>query len=340
MAGAREASPLFQGPACPLQCVVDLTAGQAVDVEIEADVASGLVVPEMGMLPRIVLGWQPPDDLIHEATEAARAADVAVVVVNMASSEGMDRARLDLPGDQDALIKAVASANRQTVVVLNTPGAVTMPWVDDVAAVLQVWYPGEQFGPALAAMLFGDASPGGRLPLTFPRSVHDLPGGDRRPGESPGAIELTEGTRIGYRAAGVIAHGPLFPFGFGLDYGHTRHEIRAVHASDEIEIGLTVLNEGTVAATHVVQAYVHPLVEPSQRYLCGVARAVVPPESSVDITLRVEARSLDEVAPRGLRRLLVATSSSDPGTTIEEPTAAMPATASTTTSHSPTTHEE
>jgi beta-glucosidase len=292
----------------------------------------------MGLLPRIVLGWQPPDDLVHEATEAARAADVAIVVVNMASSEGMDRASLDLPGDQNALVTAVAAANRQTVVVLNTPGAVTMPWLDEVAAVLQVWYPGEQFGPALASMLFGDASPGGRLPLTFPRSVQDLPGGERRPGESPAAIELIEGTRIGYRAAGVIDHGPLFPFGFGLGYGRTRHEIRAVRAAQDIEIDLTVHNTGTLATAHVVQAYVHPLVEPSQRYLCGVHRAVVPPESSVDVTLRVEVRGLDEVAPPGLRRLLLATSASDPGSTVLEPTAAAPVTAST--SHSPNTHEE
>ena len=340
MAGAREASPFFQGPACPLQCVVDLTVGQPVDVEIEADVASGLVVPEMGLLPRIVLGWQPPAGLIEEATELAASADVAIVVVNMSSSEGMDRAGLGLPGDQDALIEAVAAANRQTVVVLNTPGAVVMPWLDDVAAVLQVWYPGEQFGPALASMLFGDASPGGRLPLTFPRSVHDLPGGDRRPGESPAAIELTEGTRIGYRAVGVLEHGPLFPFGFGLGYGLTRHEVRAVRASRGIEIDLTVTNDGALTATHVLQAYVHPSVEPGQRYLCGVARAQVSAGSSIEVTLRVEERSLDEVAPAGLRRLLIATHASDPGVIIEEPPAEAQAAARTTTSHSLNSYEE
>jgi beta-glucosidase len=88
----------------------------------------------------------------------------------------MDRDSLALPGDQDALVSAVAAANPRTVVVLNTPGPVLMPWLDEVAAVLQVWYPGEQFGTALAAVLFGDDDPAGRLPVTFPASPDQGPG--------------------------------------------------------------------------------------------------------------------------------------------------------------------
>jgi beta-glucosidase len=93
-----------------------------------------------------------------------------VVVVGQTSGEGADRPSLALAGDQDMLVSAVAAANPRTIVVLNTPGAVLMPWLGDVAAVLQAWYPGETFGEALAAVLFGDAEPGGRLPATFPAS--------------------------------------------------------------------------------------------------------------------------------------------------------------------------
>ena len=105
----------------------------------------------------------------------------------------MDRDGLELPGDQDELVARVAAVNPRTVVVLNTPGPVLMPWLDDVAAVLQVWYPGEQFGAALAAVLFGDEEPGGRLPLTFPRDRAHLPGGDVGPGDAPDAAAVRRG---------------------------------------------------------------------------------------------------------------------------------------------------
>jgi beta-glucosidase len=109
---------------------------------------------------------------------------VAVVFASQAVGEGMDRASLDLPGDQDRLIAAVAEANPRTVVVLNTGGPVLMPWLDRVGAVLQAWLPGQQFGEAVAAVLFGDADPGGRLPVTFPATGDQGPitGPDRWPG--------------------------------------------------------------------------------------------------------------------------------------------------------------
>ena len=105
------------------------------------------------------------------------------MIVNQASGEGMDRQSLALPGDQDRLITAVARNNPRTIIVLNTPGPVLMPWLDKVAAVLQVWYPGEQFGTALARVLFGDDDPGGRLPVTFP--AHAARDQSRLPSSTP-----------------------------------------------------------------------------------------------------------------------------------------------------------
>ena len=142
-----------------------LTAGQPVPVEIDYSSSSGLFSQE------IHFGWQTPSESgIPAAVAAARRADVAVVFANDAQGEGMDRDSLSLPGDQNQLIDAVARANRRTIVVLNTGGPVLMPWLNEVQGVLEAWYPGQQFGSAIAAVLFGDADPGGRLPVTFPAS--------------------------------------------------------------------------------------------------------------------------------------------------------------------------
>src|SRR4029077_17361794 len=117
------------------------------------------------------LGWQPQEDLlIAHAAGAARASGVAFVVVSDVASEGMDRSTLALPADQDKLISAVAKANPRTVVVLNTSSAVLMPWLNRVAAVVEAWYGGQNTGTSLAHVLFGDANPSGKLPVTFPRS--------------------------------------------------------------------------------------------------------------------------------------------------------------------------
>ena len=176
--GAREAIRFIDGPSYALQAVIPLVAGQPVTIRVEYETGPALAVEEFGLRPEVRLGWQPPDSLIDDAAALAAQCDAAVVIVNQASGEGMDRQSLALPGDQDRLITEVAHNNPRTVIVLNTPGPVLMPWLDKVAAVLQVWYPGEQFGTALASVLFGDEDPGGRLTGHLPRP--------RRPGTSPG----------------------------------------------------------------------------------------------------------------------------------------------------------
>ena len=162
----------------------------------------------------------PAGDAIERAAAAAAAADVALVIVGTDDdweTEGEDRTGLALPGEQDALVAAVAAANERTIVVLNTGSPVTMPWLDDVAAVLQLWFPGQEVGDALADMLFGDVEPGGRLPVTFPKRIEDTPAFAHYPGEG-GKAEYAEGLHIGHRWYDREDIEPLFPFGFGLGY--------------------------------------------------------------------------------------------------------------------------
>jgi beta-glucosidase len=131
------------------------------------------------------VGWQPQEDLlIAAAAKAARAADVAIVYAADYAAEGMDRSTLALPADQDRLIEAVAAANPRTIVVLNTSGAVLMPWLGNVAAVFEAWYGGQTAGTAIASLLFGDVNPSGKIAHTFPAS--DAQGPARTTDEYPG----------------------------------------------------------------------------------------------------------------------------------------------------------
>src|SRR5262249_32597407 len=150
-------------PPQTFQGLADLTAGRAVPIQLDYSIgASDLGSP-------LHLGWSSPEPaFVQAAVAAARASEVAVVFVNDVTGEGMDRSGLGLPGDQDALIEAVAAANPRTVVVLHPSGPVLMPWLSRVAAAVEAWYPGERSGEAIAAVLFGDVNPSGKLPMTFP----------------------------------------------------------------------------------------------------------------------------------------------------------------------------
>ena len=223
----REATQFVVGPHYVVQGTVQLIAGQSVPVEIDYSSRSSLFSKE------IHFGWeQPSESGIPAAVAAARQADVAVVFANDAQGEGMDRYSLSLPGDQNQLIDAVAAANRNTVVVLNTGGPVLMPWLHSVSSVLEAWYPGQQFGPAIAAVLFGDASPGGRLPVTFPANENQGPAAanppNTYPGDASGNESYDEGLDVGYRFYDATGQRPLFPFGYGLSYESFR--VSGLHA--------------------------------------------------------------------------------------------------------------
>jgi beta-glucosidase len=216
-------------------------------------------VDTFALIPGLHLGWQPQENrLVAAAANTARAADVAVVVVSDVASEGMDRSTLALPADQDKLIAAVAGANPRTIVVLNTSGAVLMPWLDKVAAVLEAWYPGQTGGTALAHVLFGDANPSGKLPVTFPRS--DAQGPARTTLQYPGNgndVHYDEGLLVGYRWYDGSGQHPLFPFGYGLSYTSFRFSDLDVHAqaAHNWTVTATVTNTGKRTGAEVAELY-------------------------------------------------------------------------------------
>jgi beta-glucosidase len=256
--GAREAIHFIDGPSYALQAVIDLNAGQPLTIRVEYETGPALEVAEFGLRPEVRLGWQPPDRLLADAAAMAGRCDAAVVIVNQASGEGMDRQSLELPGDQDKLITQVARNNPRTVVVLNTPGPVLMPWLDEVAAVLQVWYPGEQFGTALARVLFGDEDPGGRLPVTFPAHAGQGPvqTAEQYPGIG-GVATYSEEILVGYRFFAANNQQPLFPFGHGLSFARFAYENFRVQrpGPGEIQVSFDIVNDSPRPGYEVAQLY-------------------------------------------------------------------------------------
>jgi beta-glucosidase len=236
------------------QGVVHLQAGQRVPITIEYAASASIGGSELH------LGWQPPDPgLLAAAVRAAKHARVAVVFANDVTGEGMDRTSLGLPGDQDRLISAVAKANPRTVVVLHTASAVLMPWRDQVAGIIEAWYPGQQSGAAIAKTLWGDVDPSGRLPVTFPASDSQGPTAGN-PSRFPGignVIQFSEGVFVGYRWFDRYRKRPLFPFGYGLSYTHFKLGDLTVkkRGKGRLGVGVHVRNTGRRAGAEIVQLY-------------------------------------------------------------------------------------
>jgi len=266
-AAAREAIRMIDGPSYALQAVIPLVAGRPVTIRVEYETGPAPAVEQFGLRPEVRLGWQPPDTLIDDAAALAARCDAAVVIVNQASGEGMDRQSLALPGDQDRLITDVARNNPRTVIVLNTPGPVLMPWLDEVAAVLQVWYPGEQFGTALASMLFGDKDPGGRLPVTFPARADQGPvqTAEQYPGID-GVATYTEDILVGYRFFAANNQQPLFPFGHGLSFARFAYENLRVQrpGPGEIHLSFAIVNDSPRPGYEVAQLYLRYPVQAAE----------------------------------------------------------------------------
>ena len=244
------------------------------------------VVPVVSPLQGITQRAAADDDTVlyadgtatADAVAAAKAANVAVVVVGDSESEGTDRSSLTLTGgtctlegcvpqtsDQNALISAVAAANPNTVVVLDTGGPVLMPWLGQVKGLFEAWYPGQEDGNALAALLFGDVDPSAHLPETFPASETAQPistaaqwPGVTEPGDSVGPHSIySEGLLVGYRWYEANGVTPLFPFGYGLSYT-TFHfsDLTVTPASSGAVARFTLQNTGSRYGADVAQAYV------------------------------------------------------------------------------------
>jgi beta-glucosidase len=293
VSGTRHSRRFFLGPYdYPLQGTAQLTAGRAVTVELTYTNATA----DTGSCG-LTLGWQP-GSLIPAAVDAARAADAAVVFVNRVAGEDMDHAALDLPGDQNQLITAVAAANPRTIVVLNTDGPVAMPWLNDVGAVLQAWYGGRGMGTALAAVLFGDSDPSGRLPVTFPADATQGPGTTTAnyPGTN-GSVSYDEGIAIGYRYYDGKGQTPRFPFGHGLSYTTFTHgSLDATYdkSAKNVTLSVTVTNAGSREGTEVVQIYatLPSAAAAEPRRLVAFRKVTLAPATSRRLSFTIPVRDL------------------------------------------------
>jgi beta-glucosidase len=240
------------------------------------------------------------------AARLAKASDVAIVFVNQPSSEGSDHQSLSLPHNQDALVSAVAAANPHTIVVLETGGAVTMPWIGQVSAALEAWYPGIRGGEAIANILFGDVNPSAKLALTFAKSEADLPhpklteqpppASDKDMVEMfPGFKDNTrkfdvtydEGLLVGYKWYDAQSKTPLFPFGFGLSY--TTYEYSNLKASKD-SVTFQVKNTGARAGLEIAEVYatLPPASGEQFNRLVAWEKVRLAPGESKPVTLRLD----------------------------------------------------
>jgi beta-glucosidase len=275
-------------PVSVYSVAVDLVAGQTYSLSISGDSDKLL--------------WGTPSALkpgIDDAVAAAKSADTAVVVVSDdTESEATDRLTLSLPSAQDELIEKVAAANPHTVVVLNAGAPVLMPWLGNVAAVLDAWYPGEVSGTSLARVLFGRVNPGGHLPVTFPTSLSQVPAST--PAQFPGVdgkVQYSEGLDVGYRFYDAQNQTPLFPFGYGLSYtkfaySHLRVTGRPGNGVSDVQVTATVTNVGQRAGSDVAQLY---LADPAAageppRQLVGFQRVNLSPGQSTPVQFTVTPR--------------------------------------------------
>ena len=254
---------------------IHLEAGQSYKVVVEY--CSSATTEEGINLTAVRFGVEKPlgEEAMLDAVQKASDADVVLLFVGRDGewdTEGLDLPDMRLPGRQEELIDRVAAANANTIVVLQTGGPIEMPWLGKVRAVLQMWYPGQELGHAVADVLFGDVEPGGRLPQTFPKRLSDNSAmvGDASvyPGKD-GHVRYAEGVFVGYRHHDTRNIEPLFPFGFGL--GYTRFSWGEAQASatrmgaEGVTVTVDVANTGDRTGSELVQLYVRPPVSALER---------------------------------------------------------------------------
>ncbi len=240
------------------------------------------------------------------AAALARKSDVAIVFAHQWQSEGMDLPDLSLPNDQDSLIAQVASANPKTIVVLETGTAVTMPWVDKVSGIVEAWYAGSDGANAVANILFGDVNPSAKLPITFPRSVDDLPHprllvppprqGFVKPDQAKAtfSVNYDEGLKVGYKWYDAEKKTPLFPFGFGLSYTTFAYCRLSVASGKETKVTFTVKNTGGREGDEIAQVYASlPAAanEPPKR-LVAWSKVHLQPGESKEVTVMIPEKYL------------------------------------------------
>jgi beta-glucosidase len=232
------------------------------------------------------------------AANLAKSSATAIVFVNQPMREDQDAATLSLPDGQDALVEAVAAANPNTIVVLETGGPVSMPWAHKVKGVVEMWYPGIGGAQALANILFGDINPSGKLPVTFAKDDSQLPH-PVLPGMEPGSsvpngdhppfdLSYTEGAEVGYKWFEAKNRQPLFPFGFGLSY--TSYAYSGLTVDDaQRTVHFTVRNTGEREGTEIAEVYVAlpAAAKESYKRLVAWQRVKLAPGESKDVTLTI-----------------------------------------------------
>jgi beta-glucosidase len=241
-----------------IDLILEAQRTYALTIEYACDLDLRWRAVHLGILPTA------KPDLFQEAIDLASKSDLALVVAGLNpewETEGNDRESLALPGEQDRLIEEVAAVNPNTIVVLQTGSPVLMPWLDQVQAVIQAWYLGQESGNALAEVLIGAQDPGGRLPTTFPADIKDNPAFGNFPGRD-GKVHYQEGIFVGYRHYDATGIKPLFPFGHGLSYTTFVYQnlelnLESYSGDDLIEISVEVTNIGTRPGWEVVQLYLH-----------------------------------------------------------------------------------
>ena len=279
-------------PVSTYSASVQLQAGQTYAIQISGDSAS--------------FSWGTPSALapgINAAAAAAKSASTAVVVVSDdTQTEAADRPDLSLPSAQNELISAVAAANPRTVVVIDAGAPVTMPWLGQVAAVVDAWYPGESNGTALASVLYGRTNPSGHLPVTFPQDLSQVPAAT--PAQFPGVngtVEYSEGLDVGYRWSDARAITALFPFGYGLSY--TTFRFSGLHVTGarvrndgtaRVGVSARVTNTGRVSGTDVVQLYLSDPAAAGEppRQLKGFTKVALRPGQSARVRFTLDAHDL------------------------------------------------
>jgi len=251
------------------------------------------------------IGLPLGDDAITDAIRIARNADAAIVFIGRNGewdTEGSDLPSITLPGRQNELVAAIANANPNTIVVLQTGGPVEMPWIGSVKALLQAWYPGQEAGNAIADVLTGEAEPSGRLPQTFPTRWADNPthSQDREvyPGLE-GKVRYEEGIFVGYRHYDRLGMTPLFPFGFGLGYasfrlGDITIDDRAFETRGRVTVGATITNISERGGAAVLQLYVSDDQSSSPRpekELKAFRKVFLAAGETQQVTLSLDARA-------------------------------------------------
>jgi beta-glucosidase len=285
---------------------IDMIAGQTYRLRIDYSNHNAML-----SALRVGCALPVPENLLERAAQLAAESDVAVVFAGLGGeweSEGYDRPTIDLPPAQNELIATVAAANPNTVVVLNTGSPVTMPWLPNVRAVLQAWYPGQECGNAIADVLFGAVNPSGKLPQTFPQRLEDNPAFVNYPGEN-GKVYYGEGIFVGYRYYEKKKIDPLFPFGHGLSYTTFDYSNLSIQAdtsgtSPLIQVNVDITNAGTCAGQEVVQLYVRDIqakVARPEKELKAFAKVQLQPGESqrVAFSLNRDALAYYDTATKG-----------------------------------------